>query len=56
VKIIYKIKSPSVKYQRAGKGQAPLTFTSWNQIIQDIRNIYKLKELINLPERAINSV
>ena len=26
---------------------APLTFSSWNQIIQDMRNIYKLKELIS---------
>jgi len=29
--------------------QAPLTFSSWNQIIQDIRNIYKLKDLIRFP-------
>ena len=35
---------------------APLTFASWNQIVQDIRNIYKLKELINLPVSAINNV
>jgi hypothetical protein len=32
--------------------QAPLTFSSWNQIIKDMRNIYKLKELINLPITA----
>ncbi|MBA7573366.1 hypothetical protein ES708_15162 [subsurface metagenome] len=38
------------------KCQAPLTFASWNQIIQDIRNIYKLKELIGLPAGTINPV
>ena len=35
---------------------APLTFSSWNQIIKDIRNIYKLKELIGLPASTINNV
>ena len=29
------------------KCQAPLTFSSWNQIIVELRNIYKLKELIS---------
>ena len=36
--------------------QAPLTFSSWNQIIEELRNIYKLKELINLPVRVINPI
>jgi len=29
--------------------QAPLTFSSWNQIVKELRNIYKLKDLINIP-------
>ena len=32
----------------------PIIFSGWNQIIQDIRNIYKLKNLISLPVSAIN--
>jgi len=51
-----KLKSPSAK----GKGLeivlAPLTFASWNQVIQDMQNIYKLKELIGLPASNINTV
>jgi hypothetical protein len=35
---------------------SPLTFASWNQIIQDMRNIYKLKELVSLPVSSINPV
>jgi len=38
------------------KCQAPLTFASWNQIIQDMRNIYKLKDLISIPVSVINHV
>jgi hypothetical protein len=34
----------------------PLTFSSWNQIIKDMRNIYKLKDLINLPVSVINPI
>ena len=33
-----------------------LTFSSWNQIIQDIRSIYKLRELISPPKSAISPV
>jgi len=33
--------------------QAPLTFSSWNQIIEELRNIYKLKELISIPASVI---
>jgi hypothetical protein len=47
-----KKKSPSAKDQRAGKVLAPLTFSSSNLIIQELRNIYKLKELIGLPART----
>jgi len=36
--------------------QAPLMFSSWNQIIEELRNIYKLKELIGLPASTINTV
>jgi len=28
----------------------------WGEIIEELRNIYKLKELINLPVSAINPV
>lgn len=35
---------------------APLTFSTSNLIIQELRNIYKLKELINLPVSIINPV
>jgi hypothetical protein len=38
------------------KCQAPLTFSSWNQIIEELQNIYKLKELISLPVSTINPV
>ena len=34
----------------------PLTFSIWNQIVADMRNIYKLKELICLPDSAINPI
>jgi len=34
------------------KGQAPLMFANWNQIIKDMRNIDKLKELIKVPKMA----
>jgi len=27
---------------------------SWGEIIEELRNIYKLKELINLPASTIN--
>jgi len=59
----YKNPSFSVKNKKALQqnakrleSQAPLTFASWNQIIQDMRNIYKLKELIRLPVSAINPI
>jgi Leucine-rich repeat (LRR) protein len=51
-----KTKKPFSKCQRAGNVLAPPMFSSWNQIIQDIRNIYKLKELIKVPARVINNV
>ena len=35
---------------------SPKTFSTSNLIIQELRNIYKLKELINLPVSAINSI
>jgi len=44
------------KCQRAGYCLAPQTKISWNQIIEEIRNIYKLKELINLPVSVPNNV
>ena len=56
LKILFLIKKPFSKCQRAGNVQAPLTFASWNQIVQDMRNIYKLKELIKLPASAISSI
>jgi len=28
----------------------------WGEIIEELRNIYKLKDLINLPASAINNV
>jgi len=28
----------------------------WGEIMEELRNIYKLKELINLPVSAINNV
>jgi len=52
-----KIKKPFSKITKGlENGQAPLTFSSWNQIIAELRNIYKLKDLINLPVSAINNV
>jgi len=33
---------------------APLTFASWNQIVEELRKIYKLKDLINVPVNTIN--
>jgi len=38
------------------KLQAPLTFSSWKQIIKDMRNIYKLREVINIFVNTINPV
>ena len=55
----FPIKNKEALQQNAkgfGNGQAPLTFSSWNQIIQDMRNIYKLKELISPPVSAISPV
>ncbi len=56
LKNILKIKSPLAKGQRAENVLAPLMFASWNQIIKDMRNIYKLKELISLPVSVINPI
>jgi hypothetical protein len=60
VKIIYKNKKPFSKGQRAGNVWLPLldnfrTFC-WGEIIEELRNIYKLKDLINVPISAINNV
>ena len=33
-----------------------LMFSSWNQIIKDIRNIYKLKELIKVPVNTVSYI
>jgi len=41
---------------RAGYSLAALTFSSWNQIIEELRNTYKLKEIINLPVSVPNNV
>ena len=53
VKIIIKRKSPSVKTKGLEIVRLPLldafrTF-SWGEIIEELRNIYKLKELIRVP-------
>jgi hypothetical protein len=55
-----KQKSPSAKGQRAGNVRLPLvdgfrTFC-WGEIVEELRNIYKLKELINIPASTIHSV
>ena len=34
----------------------PQTKNSWNQIIKDMRNIYKLKDLISLPASTISPI
>jgi hypothetical protein len=54
------IKKPFSKGQRARNVWLPLvdsfrTFC-WGEIIEELRNIYKLKELINLPVGTINPV
>jgi hypothetical protein len=55
-----KTKSPSAKGQRAGIVRLPLldTFRTfyWGEIIEELRNTYKLKELINLPVNTINPI
>jgi hypothetical protein len=38
------------------KVKAPLTFSSYNQIIEELQKFYKLKELIDFPVSAINNV
>jgi len=53
-----KQKSPSAKGQRAGISKLPLlerfgTFC-WGEIIEELRNTYKLKELISPPVSAIS--
>ncbi len=41
------------KCQRAWNVLAPLTFSTSNSIIEELRNIYNLKELISLPASVI---
>jgi len=60
MKIFIKIKNPSAKGQRAGIRKLPLldafrTFC-WGEIIEELQNINKLKELINLPVSVINPI
>jgi hypothetical protein len=60
LKNILKIKSPSVKYQRAGNVRLPLvdgfrTFC-WGEIVEELRKINKLKDLINIPASTMNPV
>ena len=60
MKIFIKTKSPSAKGQRAGIRKLPLlerfgTFC-WGEIIEELQNINKLKELINLPVSVPNNV
>jgi len=60
MKIFIKQKSPSAKGQRAGNVWLPLlerfgTFC-WGEIIEELQNTYKLKELINLPVSVPNNV
>jgi len=54
-----KIKSPSANAKGLGMVWLPLlgrfrTFY-WGEIIEELPNIYKLKELINVPISAINN-
>jgi hypothetical protein len=49
-------KAPRVKTKGLGMFKLPLMFSSWNQIIQDMLNIYKLKELITPLARDINPI
>jgi hypothetical protein len=46
---------------KGGNWQAPPLVDSfrtfyWGEIIEELRNIYKLKELINLPASTMNPV
>ena len=34
----------------------PLTFSSWNQIIKELKNIYKLKDLIKVPADIVSYI
>jgi len=59
MKIFIKIKSPSAKAKGLEMVRLPLlgrfrTFC-WGEIIEELPNIYKLKELINVPISAINN-
>jgi len=59
-KIIYKNKIPSVNAKGLEMSWLPLlerfgTFC-WGEIIEELRNTYKLKDLINVPISAINDV
>jgi len=55
-----KQKSPSAKAKGLEISRLPLLETfgtfCWSEFIEELRNTYKLKELISLPVRAINSV
>lgn len=54
--MLLKRKKPFSKMPKGWDVLTPLMFSSWNQIIQEMRNIYKLKELISIPVSTINSV
>ena len=60
MKIFIKIKSPSAKAKGLEIFWLPLLETfgtfCWGEFIEELRNTYKLKELINLPASAINNV
>jgi hypothetical protein len=57
---IFLKKSPSANAKGLGISKLPLLETfgtfCWGEIIEEMRNIYKLKELISLPVSAINNV
>jgi len=59
-KVFIKQKSPSAKAKGLGMVRLPLlerfgTFC-WGEIIEELQNTYKLKELINLPVSVPNNV
>ena len=61
MKIIYKNKkSPSANAKELEIVKLPLLETlrtfCWGEIIEELRNTYKLKELINLPVSVPNNV
>jgi len=51
--LLFLVEKPFSKCQRTGNARLPLldsfrTFC-WGEVIEELRKIYKLKELINLP-------